>query len=124
MNPDPPRELDMMILDTEAPIEEVAEWYAQLYGVGRVAEDQVNDFSPITPRAYLLDGDLQADFRRIEPLLEQLGVDTGIEGVEGSYRGAHITAVWGRPRVTLQRPYVDPTRGEVVDRTMILLVHD
>ncbi|MBW3671346.1 MAG: YfhO family protein [Acidobacteria bacterium] len=124
MNTPESKDLEVMIFDTSAPVEDVAHWYAHRYALGEVAEDAINDFSAVTPRAYLLTGDLENDFRRIEPLLNRLDVDTDIEGIDRPYEGAHVNAVYGRPRVTLQRPYVDPIRGVVVDRTLILLVHD
>ncbi len=123
LNRDDPREIDLMVLDSAASVEEVAEWYAKLYGF-EVSQDQVNDFSPMPPRAYLLEGNLRNDFEGIKPLLAKMGIEPEVQGVEGMYQGAHVDAVYGRPRVSIQRPYVDPVREKLVDRTLILLVHD
>ncbi|MDX1582671.1 MAG: hypothetical protein R3338_03645, partial [Thermoanaerobaculia bacterium] len=120
--PDLNYRVELRILSTPDPIEEVAAHYADLYGFHGVAEDYVNNFSAIPPKAYFTEGDLHADLVRIEPLLERFGIEIDPSTIEGTYRGAHIDEVGNAPRVTLQRPYVDPTRGEVVDETLILLV--
>lgn len=124
MNPEDTEQIELMLFETRSSVDKVATWYAEMYGLGSVAEDQVNDFSAIPPRAYYRSGDLAADARQIEPLLEALDLEIDVDAIEGTYRGAHIDPVYKKPRVTLQRPYVDPVRGEVVDRTLILLVYD
>jgi hypothetical protein len=115
--PPPP----IAIYDTEAPLDTVADWYAKSYGYSRVASDATNNLSAATPPAYYRAGDLQADVKAIEPLLQQLKVNADLTKAQGKYRAVEIESKMNRPRVTLQRPYFDVTKSQVIDRTMILM---
>jgi hypothetical protein len=109
------------IYDTEASIEEVAQFYAKSYGYNGVAPDATNNLSAAKPPAYYRTGDLAGDVKAIEPITKQLGLNTDVSKAVGSYRAADITPRPNRPRVTIQRPYFDVTTSQVVDRTLILM---
>lgn len=105
--------------DTEAPLDEVARFYANEYGYELAAEPPATPANG--PKAYFLTGDLGTDVKEIEELLKKMNVGTDISKAVGTYRAAQFEAKANRPRVTLQRPYFDVTKSEVVDRTYILM---
>jgi hypothetical protein len=105
------------IYDTDATVEQVAEYYAQQYGYAQIAPEKGTG----TPQAYYKTGDLAVDAKAIEPLLPQLGLQTDVSKAAGPYKGAEIAARPNRPRVTITRPYFDVTTSQVVDRTLILM---
>jgi len=109
------------IYDTDAPVDAVADFYAKTYGYGRVAPDATNNLSAAKPAAYFRAGELQTDVKAIESLLKQLNVKTDISKAQGRYRAAEIEPKKNRPRVTVQRPYFDVIKSQVIDRTMILM---
>jgi hypothetical protein len=109
------------IYDTDAPVDAVAEYYSKEYGYGRVAPDATNNLSVAKPPAYFRNGDLQTDVKAITGLLQQLKVNTDISKAQGKYRAAEIEAKMNRPHVTIQRPYFDVLKSQVIDRTMILM---
>lgn len=109
------------IYDTEAPIEAVAEFYAKAYGIDKIAPDPTNNMSAAKPPAYYRIGDLQTDVKAIDALLKQLKMNTDVTKAQGKYRAAEIEPRTNRPRVTIQRPYFDVTKSQVIDRTMILM---
>jgi hypothetical protein len=109
------------IYDTEAPVEQVAEFYAKEYGYKEVAADVTNNLSAAKPPAYYRSGDLQTDTKAIEELLKKMNMPTDVSKAVGSYRAADILPRPNRPRVTVQRPYFDSTTSQVVDRTLILM---
>lgn len=109
------------VYDTEAPVEQVAEFYAKEYGYKEVAPDQTNNLSAAKPPAFYRTGDLQTDTKAIEELLKKMNMPTDISKAQGSYRAADILPRPNRPRVTVQRPYFDATTSTVVDRTLILM---
>lgn len=109
------------IYDTDATVEQVAEFYAKEYGYKEVAPDMTNNLSAAKPPAYYRTGDLQTDTKAIEELLRKMNMPTDVTKATGSYRAADITPRPNRPRVTVQRPYFDSTTSEVVDRTLILM---
>ena len=115
--PQPP----IAIYDTDAPLETVAAYYAKSYGYGTVAPDATNNLSAAKPPAYYRAGDLQNDVKAIEPLLHDLKVNTDPSKAQGKYRAAEFESRMNRPRVTLQRPYFDVIKSQVIDRTMILM---
>lgn len=114
----------MAMYDTEAPLEEVAKFYAEKYGYGTVAPNEVNDFSSVKPSAYFTAGDLAADTMQVKPILEQLKVEADLTKATGSWKGAHISPKTNLPRVTLQRPYFDFINSRTVDKTLILMVRE
>jgi hypothetical protein len=117
-NNEPP---PIAVYDTDAPVEQVAEYYAKEYGYKEVAPDMTNNLSAAKPKAYYRTGDLQSDAKGIEGLLKQMNMPTDITKAQGAYRAADIEPRPNRPRVTVQRPYFDVTTSTTVDRTLILM---
>ena len=113
-NQEPP---PVAVYDTDAPVEEVATFYAKAYGYGSVAAQGGEGGPP----AYYRSGDLAADNRGAADMMKQLGLNTDVSKAVGSYRAAEIKSKPNRPRVTVQRPYFDVTSSQVVDRTLILM---
>ena len=104
--------------DTDASVEDVANFYAKSYGYSTVAPDNL---SSKNPPAYFRGGDLAADIKSIEPLLPRLNLKTDVSKAAGAYKAAEIAPRPNRPRVTIQRPYFDVTKSQVVDKTIILM---
>jgi hypothetical protein len=117
--PPPPQ----VLYDTDASLEQVAEFYAKNNGISKVWPDATGDFSTVQPPAYYRTGDLAADFTGIEPVLQKMNMNVDKTKSVGQYRGAHINGN-GHPRVTLSRPYFDFTKSQVVDRTLIIMVRE
>ena len=111
----------MAVNDTDASVEQVAEYYAREYAYGKVAPDVTDNLSASKPKAYYRSGELGADAKAIEGLLKQMNLPTDIAKASGVYKAAEITPRPNRPRVTIQRPYFDVTTSTVVDRTLILM---
>lgn len=109
------------IYDTDAPLDKVAEFYANSYGYGKVAPDPSNNLSSAKPPAYYRTGDIATDEKGIEPILQKMNLHVDLSKAVGTYKGAEISGKANRPRVTLQRPYFDHTTSQVVDRTIILM---
>ena len=109
------------IYDTEAPVEQVAEYYAKEYGYNGVAPDETNNLSAAKPPAYYRAGDLAADNKAMEELLKKMNLGADISKATGMYKAAEIQPRPNRPRVTVQRPYFDVTTSQTVDRTLILM---
>lgn len=109
------------IYDTDAPIDKVAEFYAQSYGYNKVAPDATNNLSSAKPPAYYRTGDLAKDNAAILPVTQKLNLKVDISKAVGSYRAAEIDPKPNRPRVTIQRPYFDATTSQTVDRTLIMM---
>lgn len=109
------------VYDTDAPLEQVAEYYAKQYGYKEVAPDMTNNLSATKPPAYYKSGDLGADAKAIEGMLKQMNLATDVSKATGTYKGAEIAPRPNRPRVTLSRPYFDFTTSQVVDKTLILM---
>lgn len=108
------------VYDTEASVEEVAQYYAKQYGYETVV-DLTTNLSTARGNAFYRTGDLAADAKAIGPMLQQMGLPTEIKGASGPYKGAEIAPRPNRPRVTIQRPYIDVVNSTVVDRTFILM---
>ena len=109
------------IYDTDAPIDKVAEFYAQSYGYNKIAPDATNNLSSAKPPAYYRAGDLAKDVQGIVPLTQKLNVKVDVSKAVGAYRAAEIDPKPNRPRVTIQRPYFDVTTSQTVDRTIIMM---
>lgn len=109
------------IYDSDAPVDEVANWYAKQYGYNGVAADATNNLSAAKPPAYFRTGDLAADAQAIQPLVAKMGLQTDVTKAQGQYRAADIEPRPNRPRVTVQRPYFDVTTSTVVDKTLVLM---
>jgi hypothetical protein len=112
------------IYDTDASLEDVANFYARQYGFGKVAPDETGNLSAVKPPAYYRSGDLHADQVSVKPILDKMKLNIDVNKAQGKYRGANIDAQPNRPHVTLTRPYFDLTRQQVVDRTQIMLVRE
>lgn len=108
------------IYDTEAPVEQVAEYYAKQYGYELSTEENLN-LNAAKPPARYRSGDLAADAKAIEPIVRQMNLPTDITKATGTYKAADIEPRPNRPRVTVQRPYFDVLTSQVVDRTLILM---
>ena len=108
------------VYDSDAPVEQVAEYYAKQYGYNEIAADVANNLSATKPPAYYRTGDL-AEAKNLEPLIKQMKLATDLSKAVGSYKAAEIAPRPNRPRVTISRPYFDVTTSQVVDRTLILM---
>lgn len=106
------------IYDSDASVDDVANFYAKAYGYGSVAQDNL---SSKPPAAYYRGGDLGTDTKAIAPLLPKLGLNTDVSKAAGPYKAAEIAPLPNRPRVTVQRPYFDVTTSQVVNKTFILM---
>ncbi len=115
--PPPP----VAIYDTDASVEDVANFYAKAYGYATVAPDATNNLSAAKPPAFYRTGDLANDVKAIEPLLPRLNLKTDASKAVGAYKAAQLEPRPNRPRVTVQRPYFDVTTSQVVNRTLILM---
>src|SRR5262245_36775386 len=111
----------MAVYDTDAPVDQVAEFYAKAYGYQNVAADATNDMSSVKPPAYYRSGDMAADIKAADDMIKKLNLKTDPSKAVGTYRAAEIQAKPNRPHVTIQRPYFDVTTSQVVDRTVILM---
>ena len=109
------------VYDTDAPLEQVAQYYATQYGYQEIAADINNTLSAAKPPAYYRAGDFAADIKAIEGLIKQMNLATDVTKAVGTYRAAEIAPRPNRPRVTISRPYFDVTTSQVVDRTLILM---
>lgn len=109
------------IYDTDAPVEQVAEFYAKSYGYNSVAPDATNNLSAAKPPAYFRGGDLATDAKAIVPVAEKMNMKVDVSKASGKYKAAEIAAKPNRPRVTVQRPYFDVSTSQTVDRTLILM---
>lgn len=110
------------VYDTDAPIEDVATWYANNYGYGKVAADSTNNLSAAKPAAYFRTGDLGSDAKATQDLMKKVSPNADVNKAVGSYKAAEIEAKPNRPHVTIERPYFDPAKSEVVNRTLILML--
>jgi hypothetical protein len=113
----------MAMYDTDAPLDDVAKFYAGKYGY-ELAANETNNFSSVKPEAYFMSGNLAADAQNIKPILEKLKVPADLARAQGEYRGAYISPAENMPRVNLQRPYFDVANSQTVDRTLILMVRE
>ncbi|HXH40855.1 MAG TPA: hypothetical protein VNN08_19665 [Thermoanaerobaculia bacterium] len=109
------------IYDTDAPIDKVAEFYAQSYGYNKLAPDATNNLSSAKPPAYYRSGDLAHDVAAIIPVTQKLNLKVDVSKAVGAYRAAEIDPTPNRPRVTIQRPYFDASTSQTVDRTLIMM---
>jgi hypothetical protein len=109
------------IYDTDAPLDKVAEFYAQSYGYNKVAPDATNNLSSAKPPAYYRTGDLSNDVAGIVPVAQKLNLKLDPSKATGPYRAAEIDPKPNRPRVTIQRPYFDASTSQKVDRTLIMM---
>jgi hypothetical protein len=114
-NEEPP---PVAVYDTDASVEDVANFYAKSYGYSTVAPDNLNSKNP---PAYYRGGDLATDNKNVVPLLAKLNLKTDVSKAVGAYKAAEIAPRPNRPRVTIQRPYFDVTKSEVVNKTLILM---
>ena len=78
------------IYDTDAPLDKVAEFYAQSYGYNKVAPDATNNLSSAKPPAYYRTGDLAKDVAGIVPVAQKLNLKLDPSKAMGAYRAAEI----------------------------------
>lgn len=109
------------IYDTEASVDDVANYYVKAYGYASIAPSAPAAGSTLP--AFRRSGDLQTDTKSVEALLPKLNLHPDISKATGSYSAVEIAGKITRPRVTIQRPYFDVTTSQVVDRTLILMSH-
>lgn len=109
------------IYDTDAPVDKVAEFYAQSYGYDKIAPDATNNLSSAKPPAYYRSGELAKDVAGIIPVTQKMNLKVDPSKAVGTYRAAEIDPKPNRPRVTIQRPYFDVSTSQTVDRTLILM---
>lgn len=122
LHPDAADAPPMAMYEADAPIDEVAKFYADKYGYPGLAENAGPEGGE-KPLAYFTSGDLSESLA-IRPITEKLGLKLKFEGLSGPWRGAHVSPKPNMPRVTLQRPYFDFVNDRVVDRTLILMVKE
>ncbi|HEY0591034.1 MAG TPA: hypothetical protein VGF40_04660 [Thermoanaerobaculia bacterium] len=120
LNPSASDAPPMAVYESDAPVDEVAKFYAEKYGY-QLAES-AGTADP-KPKAYFTSGDLSESVA-IKPITEKLGMQLKFENLSGPWRGAHISPRIDMPRVTLQRPYFDYVNDRVVDKTLILMVRE
>lgn len=121
LNPNAADAPPMAVYESDAPIDEVAKFYAEKYGYP-LAENAGPE-GGAKPKAYFTSGDLSESLA-IKPITEKLGMQLKFENLSGPWRGAHIAPRPDMPRVTLQRPYFDYVNDKVVDKTLILMVRE
>jgi hypothetical protein len=111
----------MEVYDTDASLDQVAKWYADKYGYAKIADAPA---APGTtpPQANYTSGDLKTNLDKVQPILQKLNISYDSSKITGTYRGATFQPQVDLPRVSLQRPYVDLTTGQLVDRTLIVMV--
>jgi len=121
IKPNEPEAPPTAIYDTDASVDDVANFYVKAYGYPGVAPDATNNLSSAKPPAYRRTGDITADVKAIEALLSKMNVHPDLAKATGSYKAVEIAPKPNRPRVTIQHPYFDVTTSQVVDRTIILM---
>ena len=110
------------LYDTDATVQEVAEFYATEYGYATITPEPVDERDPDGPRAFYRSGDIAADLRAIQPMLNRIHLHPDVSKGKGRYKGATIRSHGNSPRVSISRPYFDVTTNTVVDRTLILMM--
>jgi hypothetical protein len=121
IKPNEPEAPPTAIYDTDASVDDVANFYVKAYGYPGVAPDATNNLSSAKPPAYRRTGDITADVKAIEALLAKMNIHPDLAKATGSYKAVEIAPKPNRPRVTIQHPYFDVTTSQVVDRTIILM---
>ena len=107
------------IYDTDAPVEQVADYYAKQYGYSQVSAEVAGGGAKAP--AYYRTGDIGADVNAISDLLNKMNLKVDTSKATGMYKAAEIAPRPNRPRVTVQRPYFDVTTSQLGDRTLILM---
>jgi hypothetical protein len=121
IKPSDPEAPPTAVYDSEASLDDVANFYVKAYGYGSIAPDATNNLSAAKPPAYRRSGDLQADQHVVEPLFPKLNIHPDLSRASGTYNAVEIAPKSNRPRITIQRPYFDLTTSQKVDRTLILM---
>jgi hypothetical protein len=121
IKPSDPEAPPTAVYDTDASLDDVANFYVKAYGYGTIAPDATNNLSAAKPPAYRRAGDLQTDQNNVSPLFPKLNIHPDISKAVGSYSAVEIAPKSNRPRITLERPYFDLTTSQKVDRTLILM---
>jgi hypothetical protein len=121
IKPNDPDTPQVAVYDTDASVDDVANFYVKAYGYGTIAPDATNNLSPAKPPAYRRSGDILADQKGAEPLFPKLNLHPDLTKASGTYNAVEIAPKTTRPRVTIQRPYFDLTTSTLVNRTLILM---
>src|SRR5436853_4570840 len=74
ISPNAPEPPPTAIYDTDASVDDVANFYVKAYGYPAVAPDATNNLSAAKPPAYRRTGDIAADVKSIEPLLVKMNL--------------------------------------------------
>lgn len=112
------------VYDTDAPLEEVAEFYRKAYGYARIAPNAQNELSSAKPMAYYFTGDVAADLNNLTPVLQKMNLKIDASKATGTYKAAYFAPTPSLPRVSIQRPYFNLATSQMVDRTVIVLVRE
>jgi hypothetical protein len=123
MNPDAKEAPPMALYESDAPLEQVAQFYGEKYGY-RIADNMANDFKTVKPQAYYTTGTLEQDIEGVKGLANKLELNTDFEKAQGAYRAAYFSPQVTLPRVSLQRPWFNSLSSEVVDSTLIVMVRE
>ena len=121
VRPNDPEAPQVAMYDTDASVDDVANFYVKAYGYGSIAPDATNNLSAAKPPAYRRTGDLLADQKAAEPMFPKLNLHPDLSKVSGTYNAVEIAPKMTRPRVTIARPYFDLTTSQQVNRTLILM---
>src|ERR1051326_485755 len=90
IKPNDPEAPQIAIYDTDAPVDDVANFYVKAYGYGSIAPDATNNLSAAKPPAYRRTGDIAADVKSIEPLLPKLNLHPDLSRATGTYKAVEI----------------------------------
>lgn len=107
---------ELALYETDAGIEEVASYYASAYGEASSEGD--------APAPVVLEngaGDFASDEAALAPLFATLGLELSRGRITGHYRTIVVQPSGSNPTISLQRPYRDLVRDEIVDRTLIMI---
>src|SRR5437763_5164193 len=78
------------IYDTDASVDDVANFYVKAYGYTSIAPDATNNLSAAKPAAYRRTGDLLADQKAAEPLFPKLNLRPDLSKASGTDNAVEI----------------------------------
>jgi hypothetical protein len=76
-----------VIYDSEASLEDVANFYAKENGYPKVFPDSTGNLSSVPPPAFYRTGDLRQDLDAIQPVLKKMNMNVDSSKATGTYRG-------------------------------------
>lgn len=115
--------LQVIVLESDDPIDSVAQWYAAQHGLTPVRPSPPDPL-PDTPVSFFRSGRLEDDAAAIAPLLERLVPEANPAAAKGDYRAAQLMPTTAFPRVTIQQPWFDPLENRVRPSTLIVMVRE